>query len=290
MTTENKGNNLIDEKENGQIDNNNKDILIPKEEEDLSQLSDLKVFNGLVQEDKVIKKLNHIKNHEPNKNLNNNKKDFDTYFNDNKNLDLNFISFGDTDNLFFNNNISKRIDDEETEKKNTISKQNKIKKLLQASNIINLNGSKCAVIEENISSESSKRNRNDDQSSVPAGLFMTTEGMKEKEEEEKNKKKHFNPFIDSKENKEEKIERNFSESKNYFRISSINQGYALVVTGDDVVFNFPAILLPTGAKLGETFTFDIKSLDTYFAYKNAKTKEIENIQKKYLPEDNDNGS
>ena len=277
-----------EEKENGKITNSlksNQENINEKDEDNLSELSDMKVFNGLVQDDKIIKKANHKKNQEPNKNQNNNKKDFDSYFNDNKNVELNFISFGDCDNLFFNNNnISKKIEEEEKEeKKNSKNKQKNanFKKPIFVNNLSNIKNSKISTIEENPSSESSKRNNNE--SYVPKGVFMTTEGMLEKERESK---EFINPFIVNKEkNKEDQISRNFADSKNYFRISSIHQGNALVVTGDDIVFNFPAIMLPKGAKLGETFTIEIKSLDTSFAYKNEKAMEIENIQRKYLPND-----
>ena len=76
----------------------------------------------------------------------------------------------------------------------------------------------------------------------------------------------------------EKIERKEKECKNYFKISSIKNGIALVVTGDDTIFTFPAYLLPKGAKLGESFILEIKLHDIN---KNA-IKEIEDIQKKYV--------
>ena len=179
---------------------------------------------------------------------------------------------------------NKKIEEEEKEeKKNSKNKQKNanFKKPIFVNNLSNIKNSKISTIEENLSSESSKRNNNE--SYVPKGVFMTTEGMLEKERESK---EFVNPFIVNKEkNKEDQISRNFADSKNYFRISSIHQGNALVVTGDDIVLNFPAIMLPKGAKLGETFTIEIKSLDTSFAYKNEKAMEIENIQRKYLPND-----
>ena len=90
-----------------------------------------------------------------------------------------------------------------------------------------------------------------------------------------------NKKIENNEDKKE-IVRNYWESKNYFKISSINKGNAILITEDDNIINFPAFLLPKGAKLGETYTFQIKSMDKGFIYKNQKANEIDNIQKKFL--------
>ena len=74
--------------------------ILEEKEHNVSNLTNIKVFNGLVKEEKdVFKKLN---NKNSNKNTKN-KKDLDSYFNDNKIIDLNYISFGDCDNLFVNN-------------------------------------------------------------------------------------------------------------------------------------------------------------------------------------------
>ena len=87
------------------------------------------------------------------------------------------------------------------------------------------------------------------------------------------------------------IVRNYWESKNYFKISEINKGNAVLVSEDDNIINFPAFLLPKGAKLCETYTFEIKSMDKGFIYKNKKANEIDHIQKKYLNlENNDNNN
>ena len=79
-----------------------------------------------------------------------------------------------------------------------------------------------------------------------------------------------------------------NESKNYFRISTIKKGKALIVTGDDTILSFPAYLLPKGAKLGETFTIEIKAINSSKKINNINSSkesiEIENIQKKYIKE------
>ena len=80
------------------------------------------------------------------------------------------------------------------------------------------------------------------------------------------------------------VERNEKESKNSFRISDIKKGEALLVTHNDIIFSFPACLLPKRAKLGDTFSLDIKSFDSN--YKNKEFNEIEQIQKKYAAQEN----
>ena len=84
------------------------------------------------------------------------------------------------------------------------------------------------------------------------------------------------------------IEKKEKKCKNYFKISSIKNGMALLVTGDDIVFTFPAYLLPRGAKLGETFALEIKLFDK--TYNEQMIDEIEQIQKKYSNDEivNDN--
>ena len=84
--------------------------------------------------------------------------------------------------------------------------------------------------------------------------------------------------------KEIKIERNIWESKNIFKISEIHQGKANLVTENDIIFSIPAILLPFGAKIGDSFSFEIKSMEKELKYKNKKEKEIMEIQHKYLNE------
>ena len=85
---------------------------------------------------------------------------------------------------------------------------------------------------------------------------------------------------------QEIIERKEKECKNFFKISTIRQGEALLVSGNDVVFSFPAHLLPKGAKLGESFTLEIKLFENNFNKK--AIEEIEKIQKKYAFENNNN--
>ena len=75
------------------------------------------------------------------------------------------------------------------------------------------------------------------------------------------------------------VERNERESKNIFKISDIKKGEALIITNNDIIFSFPACLLPKGAKLGDTFSLEIKSFENN--YKNKEFEEIEQIQKKY---------
>ena len=90
----------------------------------------------------------------------------------------------------------------------------------------------------------------------------------------------FNEFI-PKQNmfKKPLVERNERESKNIFKISDIKKGEALIITSNDIIFSFPACLLPKGAKLGDTFSLEIKSFENN--YKNKEFEEIEQIQKKY---------
>ena len=87
-------------------------------------------------------------------------------------------------------------------------------------------------------------------------------------------------------NKKAIIEKKEKEIKNYFKISDIKKGEALLVTHDDIVFSFPACLLPRGAKLGETFSLEIKLFDKN--YNNKEKEEIEQIQKKYINTENNN--
>ena len=94
--------------------------------------------------------------------------------------------------------------------------------------------------------------------------------------------KHIYKNNDKVVNDDEIIERKEKESKNYFKISSIKNGMALLVTGDDVFFLFPAYLLPTGAKFGESFKLEIKLCDNI--YNKKASEEIEQIQKKYSDE------
>ena len=96
--------------ENGKSNLNNSKNHIDEKEEVSSNITNLKVFNGLLEEDNIFKNLNTTnKNSKSNINANkNNKNDLDVYFNNNKMIDLNYISFGDCDNLFVNNINTKK--------------------------------------------------------------------------------------------------------------------------------------------------------------------------------------
>ena len=86
--------------ENGISYENKEKEIIDEKEQNVSKLTNMKVFNGLVKEEKdVFKNLNKKTSNKNTKN----KKDLDSYFKDQKNIDLNYISFGDCDNLFVNN-------------------------------------------------------------------------------------------------------------------------------------------------------------------------------------------
>ena len=105
--------------ENGLSAQNYQKDLLEEKEHNISNLTNIKVFNGLVKEEKDIFK--NLNNKNTNKNTKN-KKDLDSYFNDKKNIDLNYISFGDCDNLFINN-----IPKESKKQKNKLIKILKIK-------------------------------------------------------------------------------------------------------------------------------------------------------------------
>ena len=94
--------NLIEKSrtENGISSQNLEKDLLEEKEHNISNLTNIKVFNGLIREEKDIFKNLNKKN--SNKNTKN-KKDLDSYFNDKKNIDLNYISYGGCDNLFINN-------------------------------------------------------------------------------------------------------------------------------------------------------------------------------------------
>ena len=102
-----------EKEENGNPATNYEKKIIEEKEEDTSNLTNLKVFNGLIEEDNVFKNLNKNNNNNQNinnnKNLKNSKKDLDVYLNDNKMIDLNYISFGDCDNIFVNNISAKKL-------------------------------------------------------------------------------------------------------------------------------------------------------------------------------------
>jgi len=273
------------------------------EDEDDEDEIDTKIFNGLLLEDKKLSTNNSNKNNE--KNLTKEKKNsrnFDTYINENSNLiDLNFISFGEVNSIYnfkngksdtnsnININTNKKLD---SKIKNKLSPLKNKLNLIKSSKEIK-NGS-----EEKDSPPSPQNKRKNSNGS----LNVNENNININNINSINKQKDNTLFLnkqifkinnlfgnknenDNDANKE--IIRNYWESKNYFKISEINKGDAILVSEDDNIINFPAFLLPKGAKLGETYTFEIKSMDKGFIYKNQKANEIDDIQKKFLnPEDN----
>ena len=226
--------------ENGLSSQNYEKDLLEEKEHNISNLTNIKVFNGLVKEEKDIFKNLNKKN--SNKNTKN-KKDLDSYFNDKKNIDLNYISFGDCDNLFINNipKESKKTE-KQTNKDITNNYENKKK-------------------QKNIIEERLLNNNNNNQTKY---LNKSNE--------------LFNEFIPNQNIlKKTNIEKN--QTKFYFKISEIKKGEALVVTNDDIIFSFPACLLPKEAKLGNTFSLEIKLFTN--ESKRKELEEIGQIQKKY---------
>ena len=232
-------------KENGISTQKDENEISEEKEQNVSNLTNIKVFNGLVKEEKDVFKNLNKKN--TNKNTKNNK-DLDSYFNDKKIIDLNYISFGDCDNLFINNlpKESKKI--EKQEKNNKEIDKEKINKQKN-------------IVEERLLNKGNQSN-NIKKSKDLINEFMPNQN-------------HLRKIL---------VERNEKESKNSFRISDIKKGEALLVTYNDIIFSFPACLLPKGAKLGDTFSLEIKSFDSN--YKNKEFNEIEQIQKKYAEQEN----
>ena len=228
--------NLIGESkiENGLSSQNYQKDLLEEKEHNISNLTNIKVFNGLVKEEKDIFK--NLNNKNSNKNTKN-KKDLDSYFNDKKNIDLNYISFGDCDNLFINN----------------IPKESKkIEKQINK-DFENKNKQKIIVEERLLNNNNQIKNLN-------------------------KSKELFNEFIPNKNIlKKTSIEKN--QTNNFFKISEIKKGEALVVTKDDIIFSLPACLLPKEAKLGDTFSLEIKLFNNEI--KQKELEEIGLIQKKY---------
>lgn len=249
--------------ENGISSENIEKEIIEEKEQNVSKLTNIKVFNGLVNGEKdVFSKLNK-KN--TNKNTKNNK-DLDSYLNE-KNIDLNYISFGDCDNLFFNDlpKESKKIEKQENNNKSDKEKENYSS---YKRDIFNNNN------KDNILNyDNQKKQKNIVEERLLNKGFQSKNNNKSKD--------LFNEFIPTKQNmfKKPLVERNERESKNIFKISDIKKGEALIITSNDIIFSFPACLLPKGAKLGDTFSLEIKSFENN--YKNKEFEEIEQIQKKY---------
>ena len=238
--------------ENGISFENNEKEKIVENEQNVSKLTNIKVFNGLVKEEKdVFKNLNKKTSNKNTKNKN----DLDSYFKDQKNIDLNYISFGDCDNLFVNNiQKEEKIKDKQNIKEkdrfisnkeidnNKIFENKKIEKKIIEEKLLNRNNQI-----KNINKSKNLFNLNDDKKTI--------------------------------------VERKEKESRNYFRISDIKKGEALLVTKDDTIFSFPTCLLPKGAKLGDTFSLEIKLFNNN--YNEKELEEIKQIQNKYSIQDNE---
>ena len=311
---------------NKYISNNKKDInnelkkelnINDKTDDEDEKEIDSKVFNGLLDNKKLNTNNSNTNTIDNNTNSNNNilitkekknTRNFDTYINENNNLiDLNFISFGDVNSLYnpqngksdINSNRNKILD---SKNKNSINQNNKSSPFKNKLNIGNISNSSPKSIqngsnENDIRTPLVKNKRKNSNGSLLNSNSNNNE-ITEKENSFFLNKQIFkinNLFgskkaENSKENKKT-IVRNYWESRNYFKISEINKGNAILVSEDDNIINFPAFLLPKGAKLGETYTFEIKSMDKGFIYKNKKANEVDEIQKKYInAEDNDDNN
>ena len=272
-------------------ENGNSKSIISKElqdekEDNESNLTNIKVFNGLIEGNNIFKTLNSNTN-KPNNNTknNNNKKEY--IIDDNKVIDLNYISFGDCDNFFINNLNTKKNDEDKTTKKECKNRDKEKNKEKEKNKDKNSNHSKSKSKKNRHNHSKKKYEIMKDKNSNIKNIKIEKKYIEEILTNDNSKTTKTMSFNDPKEINEkkmaknnitdEKIERKEKECKNYFKISSIKNGVALVVTGDDTVFTFPAYLLPKGAKLGESFTLDIKLYDIN---KNSE-KEIEEIQKKY---------
>jgi hypothetical protein len=255
---------------------------------------DTKIFNGLLIEDKKSPNNTNNNNEKLATNEKKNSRNLDAYINENSNLfDLNFISFGDVNSLY--NFQNGKIDiNKQTELKN-INLNNKFSPYKNKLNFI-INSPKKVKngSEEKYESPSSspsqtpsksKRknsngsllNQNNDNKENNNSFFLNKQIFKLNNLFGNNNIRNENDNEIKKE-----IVSNYWESKNFFRISEINKGNAILVSEDDNIINFPAFLLPKGVKIGETYTFEIKSMDKGFIYKNQKANEIEDIQKKFL--------
>ena len=255
---------------------------------------DTKIFNGLLIEDKKSPNNTNNNNEILTTKEKKNSRNLATYINENSNLfDLNFISFGDVNSLY--NFQNGKIDiNKQTELKN-INLNNKFSPYKNKLNFI-INSPKKVKngSEEKYESPSSsppqtpsksKRknsngsllNQNNDNKENNNSFFLNKQIFKLNNLFGNNDIRNENDNEIKKE-----IISNYWESKNFFRISEINKGNAILVSEDDNIINFPAFLLPKGVKIGETYTFEIKSMDKGFIYKNQKANEIEDIQKKFL--------
>jgi len=270
-----------------------------EEEDDI----DNKIFNGLLAEDKKTSTNNSIKNitNTIKEKEKKNTRNFDTYLNENNSLvDLNFISFGDVNSLYnFQNgklDTNKRIDSKNKNNINSNSNNNKSPRFKNKLNNENNSPKSPKSIENGSEDSKSPSGQKIKRKNSNGSLFSNNKDNNDIKDNKDNKDKDNTLFlnkqifkinnlfsdINKKDETKKEIVRNYWESKNYFKISSINKGNAILITEDDNIINFPAFLLPKGAKLGETYTFQIKSMDKGFIYKNQKANEIDNIQKKFL--------
>ena len=67
-------------------------------------------------------------------------------------------------------------------------------------------------------------------------------------------------------------------------LSLIDRGKAVFVSQDDMIFVLPSLFVPKNLKVGNTYMFKVSEFLNF----NKKTKEIYNLQKQYLKEDNNN--
>ena len=250
--------------ENGISSENLEKEATEEKEQNVSKLTNMKVFNGLVKEEKDIFKSLNQKN--SNKNTKN-KNDLDSFFKDEKNIDLNYISFGDCDNLFVNNLTR----EEKTKEKTNIKDKNKKEIFIP---------NKKEIVDN-------KKNNIYENKKIQK--IIVEERLLNRNNQVKNDNKSKDLFtefiINQNKNKKPIIERKEKESRNFFKISDIKRGEALLVTNDDIIFSFPACLLPRGAKLGQTFSLEIKSFDNN--YNKNELEEIDQIQNKYAKQEND---
>ena len=271
------------EKNKQKEENGNSNSNISKEgresnEEDVSNLTNIKVFNGLIEENNIFKNLNKNNNNQKEKcNIKNNKNNKNEFSIENKMIDLNYISFGDCDNIFVNNINTKKNEEDKKIKKDSKNKEKKEK------------NSSHSKSKNKKSKHSHSKKQYDNANNNIRNIKIEKKYVEEILTNDSNKGGKTMSFNDPKEMNDKKIkdsninneiiERKEKESKNYFKISAIKNGISLLVTGNDTVFNFPAYLLPKGAKLGESFTLEIKLHDNNINKK--EIEEIEKIQKKY---------
>ena len=289
---------------------NNKKEEIETNKSDLSITTNLKVFNGYIGNDNLVKELNKkvstIKNISQNSstqkkvsflsNLSNeenfHRKDSDAFSFGNGN-DLGHSSNHSNSNVNSNNNSNDLIPNIKSDINSTLN-------MINNNNNINSNRSKNSSLSKKSSGRSmsfndpndiefnnNNINNNDNNNNiisiVPKGLFMTTEGFLAEE-----MNKNLND-----ENGEEKNEKNinnnnknligdvfykgFNNIVDCFTVATIEKGVALLVSNEDCIFTLPTFLLPKGIKAGNMYKFAIDQNEN----NDEIEKEIFNIQKKY---------